>query len=199
MLSFANLPVPAEVHEFAKQKFPVTLSHDRFFNSEVILYGRSDLKRNKIFHTEALIDQKWEVDQSQLQDSIFKSAPSAFKLEEDIPYAFNYRSTVGEITDSLHRWLTISAFMKSKDSANIKIVVDVSRNNKSIHWRGFETKQFYQANIWYQFIGVWERPESLEDADQVSIYIWNPEKETLFIDDFSLTNFADSDYNYYKY
>ena len=46
---------------------------------------------------------------------------------------------------------------------------------------------------------VFEKPKNLLPTDQVVIYFWNPNKQDLFIDDFKLYNFADSDYNYYEF
>lgn len=198
-ISFGNIAVPAEVHEFAKQKFPKIINRNRYYNSEAVLYGKSDKKRSLIFQSHALdsINENWNVNSEKLNDSIYLSPPNAYKIDSLEEYALTFKNRLGNLSNENNRWLTLEFYFKSQDSCNLTLVVDVKRDGKSIFWRGYETKVFYKKGEWSHFMAVWERPEFTRDEDDISIFIWNLNRANCMIDDFSIRNFADSDYTYY--
>ncbi|MFT6166990.1 MAG: hypothetical protein ACJAV5_001483 [Vicingaceae bacterium] len=199
LITYANSVVPSEVHEFAKQKYPVIYFHERYFNSDVIVYSKGDLKRETNFETSYLNDSKWEINKALLQDSVFYSDSIAFRQTKETPYALTYRDTLSNLVDENNRYLTISAQLNSAGPVDMSLVFNVTRADSSIFWRGTNVKPYYSKNEWYQFMYVFEKPDNLLPSDEVVIYFWNPKKETVYIDEVKMYNFADSDYNYYKF
>lgn len=204
LISFANVPVPAEVHEFAKQKFPIIAFHNRFFNSEVILYQKGENNRELSYQSDYLEESsnpKWNVEKSLLQKEVF------FGLEDSIAYlqtveneyALTYKDTLKNLVNDINSCFTISAQLKSNLKPTVKLVFSVEREGKNIYWRGIETAPFYRENLWYPFLYVFQKPEDLNPEDLVSIFFWNPDHSEMYIDEFKLRNFADSDYNYYEF
>ena len=199
LIAYANSIIPAEIHEFAKQKYPVIYFHERYFNSDVIVYSTGKKKRETYFESSYLNDPKWEINRTLLQDSIFYSDSVALHQTAETPYALTYRDTLKNLVTEDNKYLTISAQLFSEGPADLSLVFNVNRGDSSVYWRGTNVRPFYSENKWYEFMYVFEKPSNLLPTDQVVIYFWNPKKQNLFIDEFKLYNFADSDYNYYKF
>ncbi|MBL4709995.1 MAG: glycosyltransferase family 39 protein [Flavobacteriales bacterium] len=204
LISFANVPVPAEVHEFAKQKFPIIEFHARFFNSEVILYKKGINNRRIIYqsdHIDYTSNTKWNVDENQLQKEFFYGLEDSLAYFQSIDnqYALNYKDTIKNLLNDSNKYITISALLKSDHKSNSKLVFSVEREGTNVYWRGIETAPFYRENEWYPFLYVFQKPDDIQAQDLVSIFFWNPDKSATYIDDFKLCNFEDSDYNYYEF
>ena len=204
LIAFGNTPVPKEVHEFCKQKFPQKIKQKRYFNSEAILYGKSNHKENSrkyIFQTSAKQfknNPKWSVDESLIQSDNFYSNSAAFFLPENTEFTLTYRDSIKNVFLNDQSFLTISAFLYHAEEANVKLVCSIERGGKNIYWRGIDSRDFAKENQWYQLLYVLEKTDKIKDQDQLSIYFWNPDKSKLWIDDFKITLFEDSDYNYYE-
>lgn len=199
MIAYANSVVPAEIHEFAKQKYPVIYFHQRYFNSDIIVYRKGDLKRETSFTSSYLTDSKWDVNNVFLQDSIFFSDSLAFHQSKETPYALTYKDTLGSFVDENHKYLTISAQLFSENMVDVSLVFNVNRGDSVVFWRGTNAKPYFTKDKWYHFLYVFEKPANLLPTDDVVIYFWNPNKEELYIDEFKMYNFSDSDYNYYEF
>ena len=79
-----------------------------------------------------------------------------------------------------------------------KLVFSVERGKESIYWRGMDIQSYYSESEWFQFLYVFGKDIQVQENDLVKIYIWNPAQSDFYIDDFSIVNYADSDYNYYE-
>ena len=198
-LSFGVFPIPKEVHEYARKKFPIVVESNRYYISEAILLKKGEDKRKVLFEAKALNgkSENWSLDKGKINDSLFYSPPSSYSISSEAEYPISIKSKVGHLSSEKNRWVNIEFKMKSTDSCNLSLVVDVKRNGASIFWRGYETKYFYKKGEWTDFIAIWERPSFIKDEDEVSIFIWNLNQANCVLDDFSIRNFADSDYNYY--
>ena len=201
LTSFANAPIPAEVHELIKLKYPVIVEKHRFFNSEAKLYGRGANNRKKIVHTSFLdysFNSKWNVATDFLEDSIFSSKAPSYKMLSEHEYVLNFKDTIKNLFQGKNNFLTIKAQIKAGSTQNFLLVCSVDRDGENISWRGTNVSPFLKENEWAQFLTVFQKTEEIQANDIVSIYFWNPEKSSAYIDEFEITNFEDSDYNYYE-
>lgn len=199
LISYANASMPNEIHEYAKQKYPEVYFHERYFNSDIIVYSKGNTERKRYFESDFLKHENWEVNKNQLQDSVFYSDSLSFHQTPNIPYALTYRNSLENFGIDKNKYLTMSAQLRSDSAVDVSLVVNVNRGDSSVYWRGTNVKPYFTKNSWYQFMFVFEKPKNLLPTDQVVIYFWNPNKQDLLIDDFKLYNFADSDYNYYEF
>lgn len=202
LVAFANNPVPSELHELIKEQYPKIYIQNRFFNSEVIVYEKSTNQRNTVFNTtfeEFPSDEKWNVNESKIQDSSYFSKPTAYYIDEETEYALTYKSLASNIFPDNNKWLTISAMLKGRKNSNLTVACSISRNDSTIFWRGAETTNYMNDTTWQRMTFVVAAPDDIMNSDLVTIYFWNNNKERIFVDDFKLTNFADSDYNYYEF
>lgn len=199
LIAYANSIVPAEIHEFAKQKYPIISKHERYFNSDVILYSKGSIDRKAHFSANYLTHPNWDVNKSLLQDSIFFSDSVAFHQNPKTEYALTYRDTLKNLVQANANCLTISAQLLSENPVDVNLVLSVSRADSTVYWRGTSVAPYYEKNKWSQFLYVFQKPDDLLPSDLVTIYFWNPRKQNLYIDEFKMYNFADSNYNYYEF
>lgn len=199
-LSFAVFPIPLEVYEVAKKEYPIVLEQHRYYISDALLLKKGSKDRKVVFETKALSTNStnWTFKKNQLIDSNYYSAPHALSIEKEEEYPITFKAEVGRISSEKNRWLNTTFQFKSQDTCQMSLVFDVSRKGESIYWRAFDTKAFYKKNEWSSFIAVWERPGFIKDSDELAIFIWNLNQCKCAIDEFSILNFVDSDYNYYK-
>ena len=199
MFSFAGVPIPLEVYENAKLKYPTVEKRQRSFNSEVLLLSKNKAERKKVFSANfETTNPNWEIAPHSWNDSIFYSPPKAYHLSQEVEYAATFRTPLKNLSSKKHPWLTVSLKLKHANIQNLIVVFDVRRNGESIYWRGYDTQAFYKENQWYSFLNVWKRTEDLEDDDELLIYLWNKDHGQFFIDDFEINNYEDSDYFFYK-
>lgn len=201
-IAFGNTPVPFEVHEFAKNKFPMTVHREKYFNSEAVLYGKSrgNFMRSKVFSTDAKSYQrnpKWKVLPELIQDSIVMEDTVSFHIDENIEYALTYRDTIKNVFLQGLKFLSLESNFKSPQNANLLMVVSIKRGDEEIYWRGTETNTFYKEG-WYDMIYVLERIEDIKDSDLITTFLWNPNHHEVYVDNFSLNLYKDSDYDYYQ-
>ncbi len=55
------------------------------------------------------------------------------------------------------------------------------------YWQGFElNKTVAEVNRWLQYHQKMKLPEEIKHADIIKIYLYNPTKNNIYIDDFSV-------------
>lgn len=198
-LSFGVFPIPREVYEMARKKFPEIIEQKRYYISEALLLGRNNVQRKILFEAKAFDkpSKNWNYNNNNIVNKSLYSPPNALAIKENEEYPISYNARLGHLSSERNRWVNIEFDIKGQDSCNLMLVVDVKRAGESIFWRGHETKAFYKKGEWSHFMTVWERPTFVKDEDDISIFIWNLNQENCTLEDFSIRNFADSDYNYY--
>jgi len=201
LLAFANVPIPNAVHEYCKQKYAHIVKQERYFNSEAIIYGKKEADRIPIFRSSADDfgqNNKWNVDAQLIQDTVYHRDTTAYAIDKETLYALTYEDNVQNVFQADKKYLTISAFIKSEADANVKLVCSIDRNGENVYWRGTDSRAYFKAGEWYQMIYVLEREVTIKATDQLKIFFWNPDQSALYIDDFKVSLFEDSDYNYYE-
>ncbi len=202
LLAFASGPVPAVIHERVKQSYPFVVNKSRQFNSEAILYKRSEQKRDYLFQTdykEFEINDKWRVYRPQLNDSVYHTKYPSYKLDGSVEYAITYRDSIKNLITDKNRFITASAWFMAKTINSAKLVISINYNGDELHWQSIELKDYLKSGEWAQVLDVIEISKSIPENAEVSFFFWNPNNDEMYIDDFKITNFTDSDYNYYDF
>ena len=120
-----------------------------------------------------------------------------------IDSAFSFSGTYSEKLDASHQFSTGFSHTVSRDLNNFVleasfvsrfnkdskalIVLNITRNNESVIWIGNKVNEFFNPNTeWQQVISSFLIKETLKPNDLIHIYVWNPEKENIWIDDFKI-------------
>lgn len=200
MLSFANVPIPPEVYEYAKDKYPESIAHFRYFNSDLLFLKKSNAEREKTFEAQLNVanSTNWSYAESQLDTSFYFSEPYSFHIKQEEPYALTYQNQLNNLIDSNHRALCISAQIYLAEGKNSKLVFSVENDSGAVYWRGIDIAPYRSKDDWFEFKYVFDWDYSFELNHPVKIYFWNPEKANFWVDNFKISNFTDADYSYYE-
>jgi len=92
------------------------------------------------------------------------------------------------IPDSLKRKLVINLMLyQTSIKHDAKLVLQASGKDFSYYWNGFDLKnEVKEENKWIMFNKTITIPDSIKQADLIKIYVYNPSKEKIFIDDFRI-------------
>lgn len=92
------------------------------------------------------------------------------------------------IPDSLKRNIVVD-FMLNQTSLkhDAKLIIQASGTGFSYYWNGFDLKnELEEENKWIKFNKTISIPDSIKQADLIKVYVYNPSKKKIFIDDFRI-------------
>jgi hypothetical protein len=83
--------------------------------------------------------------------------------------------------------LKVSFWGEFNENTEALVVIDIYRGENQIFWRGNNISDFYNPNYnWQKVISIFNVNDELQKNDEIKIYIWNPKKEVLWIDDLKI-------------
>lgn len=125
-----------------------------------------------------------------LSSEKFHSGTAALKVDSIIEYSDNL--TIDGLTSIYKKPNLIVKtsfwYSSNNNSANTKLVLSVeTAEGKSYIWRCLAETNENTANGWKNHISAIELPEVHSPSDKIKVYLWNPNKVTLFVDDFDFS------------
>ncbi|MBI3502254.1 MAG: glycosyltransferase family 39 protein [Bacteroidetes bacterium] len=202
LYGWSNFRSPYEIPELIKRKFPCIVYYEKHFNSQVTLFGKNDsCRRDTIFYSQSGFEKEkrksFEFDSTKIDSLHFHSGKHSLNIESKNEFCITLKTSVSTIF-SENNIVNISAWIFPKDSFNAQIVIDIG-DGKSREWRAILLKPFVKTSgKWQEVFASFEVPASAFPDDEVKIYLWNPGKNSFYVDDFTVTSFKDSKYNYYE-
>ncbi len=202
LYGWSNFRSPYEIPELIKRKFPCIVYDEKHFNSQITLFGKNDsCKRNAIFYSQIGFEKangkRFEFDSTKIDTAHFHSGKHSLNIESKNEFCITLKTSVKNIFTE-NNVVNISAWIFSTDTFNAQMVMDVG-DNKSSEWRAILLKPFVTTTgEWQEVFATFELPASAFPDDEVKIYLWNPGKNSFYLDDFTISTFADSKYDYYK-
>lgn len=111
------------------------------------------------------------------------------KIDSANQYSYGFCKILSEISENPIKKLNVSVWLKLADiNKKVPLVVVITdKNNKNIYWEGRDINPAVkEVNKWYKFSSEYELPKYENEGTKVSIYVWNPNKNNAFVDDFEL-------------
>ncbi len=199
MLSFANVPIPAEVYEYTKAKFPIPLARHRYFNSEVVVFGRGTDPRTELNSNclkGNLVD--WAYDVNQLDTLRFLSANYSHYISPETPYALTFENKLADLISEENPYLSISANVYCKTAAKAKMVFSLENDSASVFWRGVDLQTFQTKEDWFEVRYVYSWDKSYSKNQKLKVYFWNPDQIEFWVDEVCIRNYSETNYAYYE-
>jgi len=124
--------------------------------------------------------------QSHIDKSIFRSPPSSLRFDSLIEF--------GPVYENSYRALGHPLLVRARIWINSRIgptgahlVVSLeSKDRKSIQWESSEFDLFANPSGWSEVLHTIDLPTDVADDDILSIYVWNPGKKEVYVDDFEV-------------
>ena len=128
----------------------------------------------------------------QMQSITSRMAHSGKKSSEvglgnDFSITFEYPLKI--IPDSVKNMLNIDFWIfQNSLNHNAKMIVQANGEGFEYYWQGFDIKKETKSiKTWTKISVEIAIPDSIKQADLMKIYVYNPAKEKIFIDDFRVT------------
>lgn len=65
----------------------------------------------------------------------------------------------------------------------------VNSNNESVAWSGSKFQHYLEPGKWGKVFLNFTMPDDISDDDILKIYVWNPGRNTVYLDDFEIVLF----------
>ena len=201
LYGWSNFLSPYEIPEMIKEKYPCIIYDEKHFNSQLTMFGKSDsCKRDTVFYSQVGFEKSSPLflfDASKTDTSHFHSEKHSLLIESVNEYCITLKTSVATIFRE-NNVAAISAWIFSADSFNAQVVMEVGDPKGKHEWQTRLLKSFVsKKGVWQRAFAAFELPASSYPEDEVIIYLWNPGKNSFYLDDFTVSSFADSKYNYY--
>lgn len=206
---WSNFRSPYEIPELIKRKYPCIIEDEKHFNSQITLFKKSDsCKRDTLFFSTADFEKYNPVfwyDESKTDTLNFQSGKRSLNIDSDYAYCVILKTTVkklcGWVLYDLGKTVCVNASVQlfSENDFNAQIVMEVGSDGGKKEWQTKLLNSFVRKKgKWQEAFVTFEFPANVYPDDEVTIYLWNPGKNDFRADNFTVSSFADSRYNYYE-
>ena len=204
LYGWSNSKSDYEIPEMIKTRFPCILYDEKHFNSQVTLFGKTgSCKRDTLFfaHT-GFEDQSaspFIFDRSKIDSTRFFSGHRSLNIDPKNEFCITLKSTVKNIFRDEYGCVNISAWILTEKKFNAQVVMEIG-DPKGIHeWHARLLSQFSGHNgKWQEIFATLKLPSNAFPDDELTIYLWNPDKNSFYLDNFLISSFGNSNYDYYK-
>jgi len=185
---------PPEITEMIGEKFPALFERKWYYNSEYYLFSKEGYacdEAEPVFFSSYNFEQKvdkWNVDEKYIQDSVVAKGKYAIMMDSAIEYGPTFKAKVKDMFKSTSDILNVSLLGRIAGlNDDAQLVVSFDKEGNSYDWHGNSFSYFIKSKDQWKRIFLSVRlPEHVSLEDNVSIYVWNSGKKTIFIDDMQI-------------
>jgi len=193
-------PEPAEIDLLIRNNYPCIVEKFNYGSlSEVTLYAKS-INDSCIRLPEpafTFVRNFDEEDQrpkygNNLDTSLFLSPPNAFLLDSTTQFAPGYKAITSEINGGNFTRVEVElAAFSFEEIKNTIIVLSIEHEGETYFWRGSQVQNFVFQGKWGKAFLSCQIPKIKNPDDLLKIYVWNPGKSKVFIDNLEVRFYQD--------
>ncbi len=184
-------------YEVIREKFPVVVEDQRWFNARITLFSRrGEDERKPLFRTRNTLERvppDWERLPHCIDSTTFYSPPVAGCMDGEERFSTTFRVSLGELTDLGEKRLVTGQVQLYSDSLlhDVHLVMDIHRGDSSLLWRSSQVSYFPQPDTagWFPVHLAEALPDEVRGDDVIGFYVWNPKGEKFLFDDLELQVF----------
>lgn len=153
----------------------------------VMLFSCSNAgKQIKI--TNDMEDSKtWGVSKAVVKD-VAHSGDYSCKLDSANAYSTGFQSVFNKIMDVVPKEVKVKIWVYSlQPDPDATIVLSVSNNGQTKFWKNSALLGVKNVKEWTEVRAAFELPANLDIKDEVSVFVWNPNKQKLYVDDLNIS------------
>ncbi|MEO6903166.1 MAG: hypothetical protein ABI315_08430 [Bacteroidia bacterium] len=150
-----------------------------------ITFLASCSKKNPTIYENDTEPHEWIGQTSITQVANSHSGKSASLIDSLNPYSLGLQKKIKDINGGKFKTIIFSywVFIKS-DSIKAYTVLSVDYEGKNLNWEGHPLKdKIKERNKWVQVNETFTLPPTAEPDNNITLYVWNPLKEEVLIDD----------------
>ncbi len=189
-------PCPFEIPDIIMTKYPFIINQKNYSGfSEVTLFGKTD-EPNSIELIKPVCSENnsfengnlWGNNEKQLTDEYSFSGEYSFKMDSAIIFGPTFSTSLMDIDCKKAKKIKVSlnVFAPKNFSKAILVLSLESNENEIIQWTGSQFEYYLEKDKWGKVFLTFYIPESFTTEDILKTYVWNPGKESYYIDDFKI-------------
>lgn len=203
LYGWSNFRSPYEIHEIIKRKYPCVVYDEFHFNSQVTLFSRNDsCKRDTLFNLHTGFenrDQQFKYDTTGTDTLQAHSGKHSLRILPTHKYCITLSRKAQQLFRNNSGCINVSAWIRTKGKFDAQLVMDVGQPTGKRDWNAKLMPKFIEKEgEWQQVFVTFELPVAAFPDDEVKIHFWNPNKNSFWLDDVSISSFADSRYDQYQ-
>lgn len=174
--------------------YPSIIKSENFGSSYYILAKKS--QEDPINTIESFNDfendvPNWSINNKAIDSLTSFSGINSFKLDSNITYSSTFSNKYAGLKNPQGTSILVSAIVKSETKIDPYIVFQIDREGKTVIWRTETFSTFYISNKkWYKvYLLIDIDEENIKPEDVFSVYVWNKDKNTFWIDDFTIKTY----------
>lgn len=111
------------------------------------------------------------------------------KLDTANIYSFGFNTLLGDALTQMPKKINVSLWVYSLISNPASsLVVEINNNGQQIFWKNADFKTTVsKTKDWTEIKASFDLPTNLNPKDELKIYVWNPKKQELYVDDFNIS------------
>jgi hypothetical protein len=110
------------------------------------------------------------------------------KLDSSNIYSFGFKSDFATALKNTPNRVYVKLWVYSlQPNPDATVVAAISNNGKEKFWKNSALLGVRKVNEWTQVRVIFDFPSDLDLKDVLSIFVWNPNKRELYIDDFDIS------------
>jgi hypothetical protein len=113
------------------------------------------------------------------------SGKSVSLIDSLNPYSLGLQKKIEDIAEGKFKTINFSYWIYLKsDSIKANTVLSIDYDGKNLNWEGRPLKgKVKEFNKWVQINEKFTLPPTAEPDNTITLYVWNPSKEEVLIDD----------------
>jgi hypothetical protein len=201
LYAWSSVVDPNETEDMIRAKYPYIIKQINYNNmAAVTLYSMNDSAKaiaqpKPVYYVFNGFEDKqtWDKDTSIItKEKVWKGIYAA-KLDSRDEYGPACANRISKLTDlpfkSVHVSLWAYATGSFKDAqvvATMNFKDDENQVYENYFWLSSKFSYFIDKNKWGQVFFSFNLPELRSRNDELKIYVWNPDKQPLYIDNFEM-------------
>ena len=189
-------PCPFEISDLIMAKFPFIIKQKNYSGlSEITLFGKTD-EPNSIELTKAVYSVNnsfetgnlWGINEKLLNNEYSFPGEHSIKIDSTIIYGPTFSTTLADIDCKKAKKIKVSldVFALNDFSKVILVLSLENKENEIIQWTGSKFEYYLEKDKWSKVFLTVYIPESFTFEDMIKTYVWNPGKESFYVDDFKI-------------
>jgi len=129
------------------------------------------------------------MNQQTLTKETAHSGKFSSRIDSVLPFSFGYADLFKNINDTLPQKVDVDFWiLYPQTGIKTNLVVSIDSIGKNIFWTGIELVDSIKTpNQWKEIKGTVNLPANIMATDKISVYVWNNDKKSVYIDDLKVT------------
>lgn len=206
LYAWSSIYNPPEADDLIRVKYPYLIKNDDYNGlAGISLYSSTDSthalpKAQPLYYAINGFEEKntWDKDTSILTTEKVMYGKYAVKIDAKDEYGPSSNNVISEMTDKSLNRISVSlwayatgVFKDAQIVATMNFRDDENQVYENYFWASTKFEYFIEKNEWGQVFFSFTLPELRSRNDELKIYVWNPDKNPLYIDNIEIKAFND--------